>query len=143
MGRGGKREPGIDPKTGEKKKLGRPKSVRPTNVNVAQRVLNQAKAETLWHSIIELEKNRLGIGDDGKLLPPPKGAIEGPDYQGRFSIIPLTNVLRYLEDRAYGRPVDTVNHLHDKPLDVNMTLSLGEGMRLAMEKADQRVRNRN
>jgi hypothetical protein len=135
MGRGGKREPGIDPKTGEKKKLGRPKSVRPTNVNVALRVLNQAKSETLWNSLIELAKNRLGIGDDGKLLPPPKGAIEGPDYQGKFSIIPLTNLLRYLEDRAYGRPVDTVNHLHDKPIEMNVNLVLSEAIQKARKRA--------
>ena len=131
-GRGGKRIPG------EGKKLGRPKLDRPTNANVAQRVLNQAKAETLWHSIIELEKNRLGIGDNGKLLPPPKGAIEGPDYQGRFSIIPLTNVLRYLEDRAYCRPVDTVNHLHDKePLNVNLTVTHFEVVEKARKRAIQ------
>jgi hypothetical protein len=50
---------------------------------------------------------------------------------------------KYLYDKRDGKAVHTVNHLHDKPLDVNMTLSLGEGMRIAMEKADQRVRNRN
>lgn len=48
-------------------------------------------------------------------------------------------MLRYQDDRDLGRPVDTVNHLHDKPLEVNATLTLGEGMRLAMEKADKRL----
>ena len=131
MERGGKREG-----------AGRKKSERPTNANVATRVLAQAKAEKLWLSLIDLERRRLGINKSGELSESEKGAITGPDYQGRFSIIPLTNLLRYLEDRAYGRPVDTVNHLHDKPIEVNATLSLGEGMRIAMEKAEQRVRSR-
>lgn len=48
---------------------------------------------------------------------------------------------RYLYDRAKGKATITVNHLHDKPLEVNATLNLGEGMRLAMQKADERLRN--
>lgn len=121
---------------------GRKKQERPTNANVAQKVLTQAKAEQLWGSMIDLERRRLGINKDGSLGERQKDAIDGPDYQGKFSIIPLTNLLRYLEDRAYGRPMDTVNHLHDKPLEVNATLTLGEGMRLAMQKAEERVRSR-
>jgi len=125
--------------------MGRPKSTRPTNANVAARVLAQAKAEQLWLSMIDLERRRLGLNKDGSLSEKEKGAITGPDYQGRFSIIPLINLLHYLEDRAFGRAVQTVNHLHDKPLEVNHTLTLGEGMRLAMQKAEERihlVRNR-
>lgn len=127
---------------GKRTGAGRKKVERPTNANVAQKVLNQAKAETLWLSVIELERRRLGINKNGELSEAEKGAITGPDYQGKFSIIPLTTVLRYLEDRAYGRPMDTVNHLHNKPLEVNATLTLGEGMRIAMQKAEERVRNR-
>jgi hypothetical protein len=130
------------PPGGKREGAGRKKLDRPTNANVATRVLAQAKAEVLWLTIIDLERRRLGINKDGSLSHSEKGAIDGPDYQGKFSIIPLTTVLRYLEDRAYGRPVDTVNHLHDKPVDLNVTLSLGEGMRLAMQKAEERVRNR-
>ena len=35
-------------------------------------------------------------------------------------ILPLVNTLRYLEKiRAYeAKPVDTVNHLHDKPIEM-------------------------
>jgi len=96
----------------------------------------------LWLSMIDLERRRLGINQDGTLSEKRKDQINAGDYQGNFSIIPLTNLLRYLEDRAYGRPVDTVNHLHDKPVDLNVTLSLGEGMKLAMQKAEERVRTR-
>lgn len=121
--------------------MGRPKASRPTNGNVAGKVLAAVKAEKLWISIVELECRRLGIGKSGDLLVRvnDNGVIDGPDYQGKFSIIPLTNVLRYLEDRHYGRPMDTVNHLHEKPIEHEVTLSLGEGMKQAMERADQRV----
>ena len=148
MTHGGSRKHPADCKCGNCPKIGRPKQDRPTNSNVATRVLTQAKAEKLWLAMIELECKRLGIGVSGVLLKRAKDAaeageaVDSGDYQGKFSIIPLTNLLRYLEDRAYGRPVDTVNHLHDKPLDVNMTLSLGEGMRVAMEKAAKRVSDR-
>ena len=126
--------------------MGRPKAERATNTGVAQRVLKEIRAEQLWLSLVELEKNRLGIGARAQLLQRATeisaGAISGPDYPGRFSILPLVNLLRYLEDRAYGRPMDTVNHLHDKPVQMDVTLSLGEGMKLAMKKAEDRVRSR-
>lgn len=101
--------------------------------------------------MIELECNRLGIGKDGKLLPVKKSeqkrdekgnVIDGPDYQGRFSIIPLTNVLRYLEDRSLGTPVDTVNHLHDKPIDLNVNLSVAEVVREVRERKEAYERSR-
>lgn len=50
---------------------------------------------------------------------------------------------KYVWNRFSGNPVDTVNHLHDKPLEVNATLTLGEGMRVAMEKAEKRVSSRH
>lgn len=107
----------------------------------------------MWLSLIEIECQRLGIGKRGKLLATPERTkskdsdgqtkISGPDYPGgRYSVIPLSTILRYLEDRHFGRPVDTVNHLHDKPIEVNATLTLGEGMKVAMEKAEARVRGR-
>lgn len=127
---------------GKRQGAGRKKSERPTNANVATRVLAQAKAEQLWLSLIDLERRRLGINKTGELSEAGKGAITAGDYRGNFSIIPLTNLLRYLEDRAYGRPMDTVNHLHDKPLDVNVKFSLSERFRIAMEKAEKRVASR-
>lgn len=127
MPRGGKRTPT------EGKKLGRPKAERPVNTSVALKILARAKAEQLWLDMIELEKSRLGLGD--KYVRVVGGKIDGPDFQGRFSIIPLTNLLRYLEDRAYGRPMDTVNHLHNKPIEVNHTFSLSERIKRARERA--------
>jgi hypothetical protein len=129
----------VDGRGGKRAGAGRKKQERPTNANVAQKVLAKAKAEDLWLAMIDLERRRLGINKDGSLGEREKDAITGPDYQGKFSIIPLTNLLRYLEDRAYGRPVDTVNHLHDKPIEHQVTLNLSERFRIAMEKAQKRV----
>ena len=44
-----------------------------------------------------------------------------------------------LLDRKLGKPVQTVNHLHDKPIEMNVTHSLSERFRLAIEKAEKRV----
>ena len=121
---------------------GRKKQERPTNANVATRVLAQAKAEQLWLSLIDLERRRLGINKTGELSVAEKGAITEGDYQGRFSIIPLTNLLRYLEDRAYGRPVDTVNHLHDKPIEMNVNVSIAEIVRKVRERKENYERSR-
>lgn len=81
--------------------------------------------------MIDLEKKRLGLLG----LQPERGGVTAGDYQGKFSIIPLTNLLRYLEDRAYGRPVDTVNHLHDKPIEMNLTVTLSEEIQKARKRA--------
>ena len=128
--RGGSRKHPAGCSCGKCPKMGRPKQERPTNTNVASKVLKEAKAEELWMDLINLEKRRLGLipGNEGK------GVTDG-EYRGNFSIIPLTNLLRYLEDRAYGRPVDTVNHLHDKPIDVNLTVSLADEIQKARKRA--------
>jgi hypothetical protein len=135
MPAGGSRKHPEGCKCGNCPKMGRPKAQRPTNANVAAKVLAQAKSEQLWLSMIDLERRRLGINKDGTLSEREKGAIDGPDYQGKFSIIPLTNLLRYLEDRAYGRPMDTVNHLHDKPVEHNVTVSIRGKLEDALRKA--------
>jgi hypothetical protein len=48
---------------------------------------------------------------------------------------------RYLYDKAKGKAVITVNHLHDKPIEHTVTLNLSERFRIAMQKAEDRVRN--
>jgi hypothetical protein len=47
--------------------------------------------------------------------------------------------LKYLTDKRDGKAVHTVNHLHDKPIEHTHTHTLGEGMRIAMQKAEQRL----
>ena len=48
---------------------------------------------------------------------------------------------RYLYDKARGKATITVNHLHDKPQELNVNLNLSERFRLAMQKAEERVRS--
>ena len=59
-----------------------------------------------------------------------------------FAVRTALETRKYLYDKGRGKAVITVNHLHDKPMQHEVTLNLGEGMKLAMEKAEQRVRNR-
>ena len=80
--------------------------------SVAQRVLNQAKAEKLWMELIDLERKKLGLAakDHKHRLVWKKAwgvfACQDcgyqPDPANHVSITPLTSLLRYLEDRAYG-----------------------------------------
>lgn len=49
---------------------------------------------------------------------------------------------KYLHDKSEGKAIQTVNHLHDKPLELNVTHSLSERFKIEMQKADQRVRDR-
>jgi hypothetical protein len=113
--------------------------------SVAGTVLEKAHAGELWHSMLLIECERLGIDPaTGKLIPQIRDKdgklVSGPETRGNVG--QMYTVLHYLEDRHLGRAVDTVNHIHKDPIQVNARLSLGEGMRLAMEKADERVANR-
>lgn len=49
---------------------------------------------------------------------------------------------KFLYEKRDGKAIHTVNHLHDKPLDVNVSLSVSERMMKALERAEARVRNR-
>lgn len=88
-------------------------------------------------SIIDLERLRLGLNKDGTISK-RQGAVDEGDYRGNFSIIPLFNVLKYLECRAFGNPTDTVNHVHDQPFEATVTVSI----RGVLEKALQKALNR-
>lgn len=60
--------------------------------------------------------------------------LKAPDTRLRF------DVRKYLTDKRDGKAVQTINHLHDKPIEMNVNLSLGERMKSAMEKAEQRLK---
>jgi hypothetical protein len=62
------------------------------------------KVEKLWLEIIERE--RINMQD------PKHGSSAG-----------LRETLKYLENRSLGNCVDTVNHMHDKPSEVDATLT--------------------
>lgn len=44
---------------------------------------------------------------------------------------------KYLEDRANGKPVQTVNHIHDKPIEIHATVSLAEAVQKARKRASE------
>ena len=56
---------------------------------------------------------------------------------------PLKRTLMYLDDRDLGKPVDTVNHLHDKPIQVEATVKISEIVREVRERKLDYERSRN
>lgn len=108
MPRGGKRKPG------EGKKLGRPKSTRPVDGNVARKIKARVKAEELWVFLIAQASKK--ARDTGNTAD-------------------LRNALEYLDNRDLGTCVDTVNHLHDKPIEMNVTFSISDRIKRARERA--------
>lgn len=45
--------------------------------------------------------------------------------------------LKYLTDKRDGKSVITVNHLHDKPIEMNLTVSLSETIQKARKRATE------
>lgn len=110
----------------------------------AGRILEKSRSEKLWLSMIGIECDRLGIdpGTGERIAAVKPGGINEGDYKGNYSVIPLSQMLRYLEDRYHGRPVDTVNHVHDKPLDVNVSFAeVVRGVRLRKQAYEQSRRS--
>lgn len=60
-----------------------------------------------------------------------------PDAGLRFQ------VEREISHQAGHKPVHNVNHMHDEPILMNVTLSLGERMKKGMEEAEKRVSGRS
>lgn len=99
------------------------------------------KLPTLAKPQAESVLSHLGHEYKGKRLPKESDLwisllLSGGDPRLSF------DVLKYLTDKRDGKAMQNVNHLHDKPIEVTASLSLGEGMRIAMEKAEERVSKR-
>ena len=115
MPRGGKRT------QREGKKLGRPKSTRPVDGNVARKIKARVKAEELWVFLIaQASKKAKETGNTAD----------------------LRNALEYLDNRDLGTCVDTVNHLHDKPIEMNVNVSIAEIVRKVRERKELYERSR-
>ncbi len=106
------------PRGGKREGAGRRKQERPLDGNLARKIKAKIKAEEKWILVVEL-------------------ATEKAKKTGNTA--DLRHALEVLDNRDLGNCTDNVNHMHDKPLEVTATLELGEGMRLAMEKAEKRV----
>lgn len=100
---------------------GRHKQERPVDGNLARKIKARIKAEEKWMLVVELATAKARRTEN---------------------TADLRNALEYLDNRDLGNTTDNVNHMHDRPLEVNATLTLGEGMKLAMQKAEERVRSR-
>jgi hypothetical protein len=100
------------PRGGKRAGAGRKK--RPVDGNVARRIKAQVKAEELWVEAVTI-------------------AVEKARKTGNTS--DLRQCLEYLDDRDMGRCVDTVNHLHDKPIEMNVNLVLSEAIQKARKRA--------
>ena len=50
---------------------------------------------------------------------------------------------RYLYDKAKGKAVITVNHLHDKPIEMNVNVSIAEVIRKVRERKESYERRRS
>jgi hypothetical protein len=48
-----------------------------------------------------------------------------------------------LLDRKFGKPVQTVNHVHDKPLEMNVNVSIAEIVRKVRQRKEEYERTRN
>ena len=107
-GRGGKRTPG------DGKKLGRPKSTRPVDGNVARKIKARIKAEELWIFLI---------------------ATASKKARETGNTADLRNALEYLDNRDLGNTTDNVNHMHDKPIEMNVTFTISERIKRARERA--------
>jgi hypothetical protein len=114
MPRGGKRTPAPG------KKLGRPKSTRPVDGNVARKIKARVKAEELWVFLIAQASKK--ARDTGNTAD-------------------LRNALEYLDNRDLGTCVDTVNHLHDKPIEMNVTFSISDRIKRARERAAAAIKS--
>lgn len=100
---------------------GRKKQERPVDGNLARRIKAKIKAEEKWILVVELATAKACRTEN---------------------TADLRNALEYLDNRDLGNTTDNVNHMHDKPLEMNVTHTLSERMRIAMEKAEKRVSGR-
>ena len=106
---------------GSRPGAGRKKSERPVDGNLARKIKAKIKAENLWlFSVQKAAEKAKATGHVGDLV----------------------RILMYLDDRDLGRPVDTVNHLHDKPIEMNVSVSIAEVVRKVRERKEQYERSR-
>ena len=95
--------------------LGRPKQARPTDANLARDLKAQCKAKEKWIRAFELACKK--AEDTGNTAD-------------------MTKILMYWDDRDLGRPVDTVNHLHDKPIEHVVSVTFFEAIERARKRAE-------
>ena len=105
------------PRGGKREGAGRKKQERPVDGNVARKIKARIKAEEKWVRLCEI-------------------AAEKAETTGNTA--DLRNALEYLDNRDLGTCVDTVNHVHDKALEVNMRVSYIDVIERARKRATEK-----
>ena len=93
------------------------------------------RCEEVEKACIAIEMKRLGIDLSAK----DYGVSNAP---ANISILPLIKTIDRLKCHAHGNPHDTVNHLHDKPIQHEVTVSIAEIVRKVRERKQQYERSR-
>jgi hypothetical protein len=101
--------------------MGRPKDQRPVDGNLARKIKAKVKAEEKWILVVDLAT---------------KKALRTENTAD------LRNALEYLDNRDLGNTTDNVNHMHDKPIEMNVNLSIAEIVRKVRERKEQYERSR-
>ena len=87
---------------------------RPLDGNLARKIKAKIKAEEKWILVIDLAT---------------KKAVRTENTAD------LRNALEYLDNRDLGNTTDNVNHMHDKPIEMNVTFTISERIKRARERA--------
>jgi hypothetical protein len=69
------------------------------NKAIATQVLSKIEEDKCWQELLQAKDDRL-----------------------RFDVI------KYLTDKRDGKAVQSINHIHDKPIDLNVTLNLADAI---------------
>jgi hypothetical protein len=129
MPRGGSRKHPADCTCGNCPKVGR-KKLKPESVagdkNFATRVLARI-GKPGWKDYVDLQK------------------VESDEDYALHLLVTTSGHDQFnkLLDRKYGKPVQTVNHVHDKPIDVNVNISMAEIVRKVRQRKQEYERSRN
>jgi hypothetical protein len=129
MPRGGSRKHPADCKCGNCPTIGR-KKLKPESVagdkNFATRVLARI-GKPGWKDYVDLQK------------------VESDEDYALHLLVTTSGHDQFnkLLDRKYGKPVQTVNHVHDKPIDVNVNISMAEIVRKVRQRKQEYERSRN
>ena len=129
MPRGGSRKHPADCKCGACPVIGR-KKVKPESVagdkNFATRVLARI-GKPGWKDYVDLQK------------------VESDEDYALHLLVTTSGHDQFnkLLDRKYGKAVQTVNHVHDKPIDVNLNVSIAEIVRKVRQRKQEYERSRS
>lgn|ERR1700733_4505913 len=103
-------------KGGARSGAGRKKSDRPVDGNLARKIKAKIDAEAKWILVINLATRKA---------------------ESTYNTADLRNALEYLDNRDLGNTTDNVNHIHNAPLEVNMTVSLADTIQKARKRVTQ------